>query len=366
MRPSVTNALIDEPSIADIKPASIRAYLAAHGWREIDSPRVGLLVFEGPLDDYGQPIIQVLPESDRAIDFGLRAAELVEALSVIENRRSEDVFRDIMAHGRPFWQRFPRDAPRVGWGRYLRHAAGASVAFLMIALFVAAAATLREAEHTLASQRKLAERSLASVARTLEAPNQISDYSLDSGQSLTFSYTTAKASPDGTPRLAGVSTVQDSKLAIKVNSSSGLVPNTVTVNFVVRFPSMEAGDLSRTFPIGDVSFTPEEQQFIISNEGLETFAAKLKTEINKLAQGSLAPGGAFPMPSSVSVTVTPVLPSAWSARPVVVAREVPVSGAITVRMVPDESKGTVIPHSKSPASAPTAPSHSLEVGKNNQ
>jgi hypothetical protein len=74
-----------------------REYLIDHGWRQIPFKREGLLVFEGPMDDDGEPIVQVIPRSERSSDFGLRATQLVDALSIIEDRPAEEILRDIRA-----------------------------------------------------------------------------------------------------------------------------------------------------------------------------------------------------------------------------------------------------------------------------
>lgn len=74
---------------------NIKQYLTKNGWKLAPFKRPELLVFEGPMTDEGEPILQVLPSSEKASDFALRAQELISALGVIENRPGEDVLRDI-------------------------------------------------------------------------------------------------------------------------------------------------------------------------------------------------------------------------------------------------------------------------------
>ncbi len=86
-------------SLDKIQAEWIRDYLISNGWKQVPFKRPELLVFEGPCDDDGKPIIQVIPRSEHSSDFNMRARELVDALSVIEDRPSSDVVRDIMARG---------------------------------------------------------------------------------------------------------------------------------------------------------------------------------------------------------------------------------------------------------------------------
>ena len=73
----------------------IKQYLTKNGWKLAPFKRPELLVFEGPMTDEGEPILQILPSSEKASDFALRARELISALGVIENGPGEDVLRDI-------------------------------------------------------------------------------------------------------------------------------------------------------------------------------------------------------------------------------------------------------------------------------
>lgn len=91
MRIHQTDAL----SLDAIRADQIKSYLIRRGWKQVPFRREGLLVFQGPKDDDGESIVQVIPRSERASDFGLRAADLVDALSVIEERPAEEIVREI-------------------------------------------------------------------------------------------------------------------------------------------------------------------------------------------------------------------------------------------------------------------------------
>jgi hypothetical protein len=85
-----------DPRIDRVSVAAVRAYLDAHGWRLQPFPGPELLVFEGPKDDDGQPILQVLPSSERLRDYRMRVEDLIGALSVIENRPASEILTEIL------------------------------------------------------------------------------------------------------------------------------------------------------------------------------------------------------------------------------------------------------------------------------
>jgi hypothetical protein len=93
-----SNAWVD-PRIRSVTVAGICPYLLARGWRLQPYPGPELLVFEGPLDDDGQPILQVVPSSERMSDFPMRVEELIAALSVLEDRPARDILEDVLAAG---------------------------------------------------------------------------------------------------------------------------------------------------------------------------------------------------------------------------------------------------------------------------
>jgi hypothetical protein len=86
-----------DPRIDRVTVGNVRTYLLARGWRLQPFPGPELLVFEGPKDDDGEPIIQVLPSSERLRDYRMRVEDLISALSVIENRPALEVLTDILS-----------------------------------------------------------------------------------------------------------------------------------------------------------------------------------------------------------------------------------------------------------------------------
>jgi hypothetical protein len=85
-----------DPRIQSVRVADVKHYLLRHHWKIKPYPRPELLVFEGPLDDNGQPIIQVLPSEEHFVDYQQRLLELISSLAVIEDRYAVDVLNDIL------------------------------------------------------------------------------------------------------------------------------------------------------------------------------------------------------------------------------------------------------------------------------
>lgn len=86
-----------DPRIDRVTVGNVRSYLLNRGWRLQPFPGPELLVFEGPKDDDGEPILQVLPSSERLRDYRMRVGDLIGALSVIESRPAVDILNDMLA-----------------------------------------------------------------------------------------------------------------------------------------------------------------------------------------------------------------------------------------------------------------------------
>ena len=94
----MTSSVWVDPRIDRVSVDQVRTYLLAHGWHLQPFPGPELLVFSGPNDDEGEPIVQVLPSSERMRDYRMRLEGLIGALSVIENRSAGDILTDVLAH----------------------------------------------------------------------------------------------------------------------------------------------------------------------------------------------------------------------------------------------------------------------------
>lgn len=92
------NGALDVPVIPI---ARVRSYLLGKGWALKPFPRKTALYFEGPLDDDGEPLVQVLPASETFHDYPLRLEDLLRALSVLEERPISEILREWLAASFP-------------------------------------------------------------------------------------------------------------------------------------------------------------------------------------------------------------------------------------------------------------------------
>jgi hypothetical protein len=80
--------------IGALEPFEVVAYLRARDWRRTDRIREVATVWAPPSSEPRQA--EVIVPSDRSVgDFAIRMAELVRALTVIEERPSAEVGTDI-------------------------------------------------------------------------------------------------------------------------------------------------------------------------------------------------------------------------------------------------------------------------------
>src|ERR1035438_312627 len=84
-----------DPRVTRVRAAGLESYLLAHGWKRVPHPRKQLMVFEGPLDDDGEPFILVAPSSERLRDFTSGIVRVIESLYVIEDRHAVEILNDI-------------------------------------------------------------------------------------------------------------------------------------------------------------------------------------------------------------------------------------------------------------------------------
>jgi hypothetical protein len=106
-----------DPRLKDVRPEQARAYMLAHGWKQKPFPRPQVWLFEGPLDDDGQPIPLVVPSEPVGSDYLQRIYELVTTLAILEDRLAVDVLNDMLAstNGQP-----PADGASRGRGAAAR------------------------------------------------------------------------------------------------------------------------------------------------------------------------------------------------------------------------------------------------------
>lgn len=90
--------MLDERFLDAIRVTDVTSYLGEKGWRRRnDYPRPELLVFDGPADDAGKPMVVTIPASDRFQDFRPRLRDLITLLSQLEERPPEEIASDLVA-----------------------------------------------------------------------------------------------------------------------------------------------------------------------------------------------------------------------------------------------------------------------------
>lgn len=109
-----------DPRVQTVRVPAIRNYMARKGWNLLPSTRPQILVFEGPLDDDGQPIRQMVPALEQGNDYAPCVADLITNLARLEDRYAVEVLNDILRedfNGEPAAHREPAIAGSMGNGR---------------------------------------------------------------------------------------------------------------------------------------------------------------------------------------------------------------------------------------------------------
>jgi hypothetical protein len=70
-------------------------YLRYHGWQELPKNNPRVTVFQGENDDFGQPLLLIIPSNDQFRDAVLRLAEALELLAALEDCSIEDMLTQI-------------------------------------------------------------------------------------------------------------------------------------------------------------------------------------------------------------------------------------------------------------------------------
>jgi hypothetical protein len=86
-----------DPRIEELQVEQVRRYMLAHGWQIQPNARTEVIVFQGPLADDGQPLVQILCSSKQISDYWLRLEDLLEALSHFEERPCVEILNDMLA-----------------------------------------------------------------------------------------------------------------------------------------------------------------------------------------------------------------------------------------------------------------------------
>ena len=91
----LTNPWIDR-RVEKVRVPQVLAYLRGRGWEPKPFPRPQVLLFTGPPDDDGRPIVQMVPADEQGGDYLQCIIDLITNLAVIEDRPAVEVLDDIL------------------------------------------------------------------------------------------------------------------------------------------------------------------------------------------------------------------------------------------------------------------------------
>ncbi len=78
-----------------LKVADVVSYLHQNSWRTIAHPNPRLLIFQGAIDDSGNPIKLVLPSQNTFEDSSRLLAKAVNLLAAIENKSPQEIIDSV-------------------------------------------------------------------------------------------------------------------------------------------------------------------------------------------------------------------------------------------------------------------------------
>lgn len=90
-------SLQSDALIRAVRVADLRSYLLSKGWQPKPFKRSQVLYFEGPPDDEGKPLVQLVPATEQLRDYGERVENILAALSTIEERPADEILRNIVS-----------------------------------------------------------------------------------------------------------------------------------------------------------------------------------------------------------------------------------------------------------------------------
>jgi hypothetical protein len=79
-----------------VRVADLRSYLLGKGWQVDPFKRPQVILFQGRLDDAGNPLKLLVPASEDLDDYPLRIEETLQTLGLLENRPIDEIVRNIV------------------------------------------------------------------------------------------------------------------------------------------------------------------------------------------------------------------------------------------------------------------------------
>jgi len=85
-----------DPRVEQVRLADLRAYLLGRGWKPKEYPQPEVIVFQQSAPEGREPVVQVLPASEKTRDFRRSVIEAITSLSALENRHPVEILNEIL------------------------------------------------------------------------------------------------------------------------------------------------------------------------------------------------------------------------------------------------------------------------------
>lgn len=93
---AINKTFIDPQKLKKLSIDQIVAFLEKHGWIQAEHPNKRIFVFEGPLDDDGNPLQLILPIHCQFEDSNNRLVEALNLLAVVEEKTPDFLIQMIL------------------------------------------------------------------------------------------------------------------------------------------------------------------------------------------------------------------------------------------------------------------------------
>ena len=85
-----------DPRVSQVRLKDLKNYLSTHGWKLKPFSRPQVLRFEEPTTGGEEPVVQLVPSSEKHPDFRRGVIDTITSLSECEDRHPVEVLNDIL------------------------------------------------------------------------------------------------------------------------------------------------------------------------------------------------------------------------------------------------------------------------------
>ncbi len=87
----MTPLISDASEVKALPLEKVISYVQKTGWKRVAHPNQKLILFQGPTDDFGQPVQLVLPQSTQFWDSSILLAKAINLLAEMEEKTPEEI-----------------------------------------------------------------------------------------------------------------------------------------------------------------------------------------------------------------------------------------------------------------------------------